>query len=127
MFLSICKINDKITISSVVLITVLILVSLLLRNSDILIGTIIGGVTGIVNYILLCKTVGQLSDINNKPKRKANLVIFTLLRYLMMFSILAVGILISRNCLIFVLVSMILPQVSMIIKPLFEKKEDGYN
>ena len=105
----------------------MILVSLLLRNSDILIGTILGGVTGIVNYILLCKTVGQLSDINNKPKRKANLVIFTLLRYLMMFSILAVGILISRNCLIFVLVSMILPQVSMIIKPLFEKKEDGYN
>ena len=127
MFLSICKINDKITISSVVLITVLILVSLLLRNSDILIGTIIGGVTGIVNYILLCKTVGQLSDINNKPKRKANLVIFTLLRYIMMFSILVLGISISRNCLIFVLVSMILPQVSMIIKPLFEKKEDGYN
>ncbi len=125
MFLNICKIDDKITISTVVLITIFILVSLIIRNSELLIGAILGGVTGIINYIILCKTVGQLSDVSNKPKRKANLVIFTLLRYILMFSILVAGILISRNCLIFVLVSMILPQVSMIIKPLFERQGRG--
>ena len=123
MFLSIYKINDKIIISVVVLIIILISVSLLIRNSELLIGTILGGVTGIINYILLCKTVGQLSDVSNKPKRKANLFFFTFLRYIIMFSILAAGILISRNCLIFVLISMSLPQISMIIKPLLEKKE----
>ena len=123
MFLSIYKINDKITISAVVLIIILISVSLLIRNSELLIGTILGGVTGIINYILLCKTVGQLSDVSNKPKRKGNLFFFTFLRYIIMFSILAAGILISRNCLIFVLISMSLPQISMIIKPLLGKKE----
>ena len=123
MFLSIYKINDKIIISVVVLIIILISVSLLIRNSELLIGTILGGVTGIINYILLCKTVGQLSDVSNKPKRKGNLFFFTFLRYIIMFSILAAGILISRNCLIFVLISMILPQISMIIKPLLGKKE----
>ncbi|OGL39294.1 MAG: hypothetical protein A3C43_11825 [Candidatus Schekmanbacteria bacterium RIFCSPHIGHO2_02_FULL_38_11] len=123
MFLSIYKINDKIIISVVVLIIILISVSLLIRNSELLIGTILGGVTGIINYILLCKTVGQLSDVSNKPKRKGNLFFFTFLRYIIMFSILAAGILISRNCLIFVLISMSLPQISMIIKPLLEKKE----
>jgi len=123
LFLSIYKINDKIIISVVVLIIILISVSLLIRNSELLIGTILGGVTGIINYILLCKTVGQLSDVSNKPKRKGNLFFFTFLRYIIMFSILAAGILISRNCLIFVLISMSLPQISMIIKPLLEKKE----
>lgn len=127
MVLSIYKINDKITISTAVLIIILILVSLLIRNTELLIGTILGGVTGIINYILLCKTVGELSDVSNKPKKKANLAFFTLLRYILMFSILATGILISRNCLIFVFISMTLPQISMIIKPLLERKEGGYN
>ena len=122
---SICKLSNRIKLCSMILIAFLLLVSLAIKNSELLFGAILGGFAGLFNFILLSRFVREISRGERSFRRKVSIASITLLRYGVITLSLLAGMLISENCLIFVLIALILPQLSMVILPLFEKDSNN--
>ena len=121
MVLTIENLNNSVKFVTLVVLLLLLLISLIIKNLELSVGALSGGVAGLVNFFLLTKVVSEIAKNGKGLKGKTYLILLTSVRYIIISLSMLIGILISKVCLVFVLTTLILPQIVMVFNPLFRK------
>ena len=91
---------------------------------SVLLGNLLSGVTGILNFFLMGLTV-QASVIKDEKKAALSMKVSQILRMLLIFAVAAVGVLLDCFNTVTVILPLFFPRIAISFRPLFNKKKNS--